>query len=142
MGEGNCPGRDPNLVVLGDVVVGGVSDALHHGLEAELRVGRVLHDALGAVRLVQRVHSLDGVAIGVLPGLLVVTGVVVLDAVLELVRDRSLSEVGRERGRGRGSESENGRDFLFDVKNCAASALRPLSLSIAAGASRVRVRRQ
>lgn len=70
--------------------MGGVADALHHSLESELRVGGVLDDALGAVRLVQRVHSLDVVAVRVLPGLLVVAGVVVLHSVLELVRNGSL----------------------------------------------------
>ena len=82
------------LLVLGDVIVGGVSDALHDSLEAELRVSGVLDDPLGAVGLVQGVHSLDGVAVAVLPGLLVVTGVEVLYSVFEFVWNGSL---GRER---------------------------------------------
>lgn len=75
-------------MVMGNVIVGGVSDTLDHSLETVLGIGGVLDNALGAIGLVQRVHSLDVVSVAVLPGLLVVAGVRVLDSVLELVRDR------------------------------------------------------
>lgn len=76
--------------MLGDVVVGGMSDTLDHSLESVLGVSGVLDDALGAIGLVQRVHSLDVVSVAVLPGLLVVASVVVLHSVFEFVWNRSL----------------------------------------------------
>lgn len=79
-----------NLIVLSDVIVGGMSDTLNDSLEAQLGIGGVLDDAFGAIRLVQGVHSLDVVSVAVLPLLFVVPGVVVLHSVFEFVRNRSL----------------------------------------------------
>lgn len=63
----------------------GVSNLLHDRIEAVVLVGRVLDDARGAVGLLQRVGALHQVAVAMLPLVLVVAGVRVLDAVLELV---------------------------------------------------------
>lgn len=68
----------------------GVSDALHHSLEAVLGISSVFNDTLGAIGFVQGVHSLHVMAIAVFPGLLVVARVEVLHSVFEFVRNRSL----------------------------------------------------
>lgn len=62
-----------------------VANALHLCLEPGVLVRLVLHDPLGAVRFLQRVLTLDDVPVADLPVALVVTGFVVLHAVLELV---------------------------------------------------------
>lgn len=62
-----------------------MSDLLHDRIEAVVLVGRVLDDASGAIGLLQRVCALDEVTITRLPLLLVVTGVGILHAIVELV---------------------------------------------------------
>uniref|UniRef100_A0AAG5D7K1 Uncharacterized protein n=1 Tax=Anopheles atroparvus TaxID=41427 RepID=A0AAG5D7K1_ANOAO len=63
----------------------GMSDALHVRLESVVLIRGVLHHSLGSIGLVQRVGSLDDVSIPVFPLALVVAGVRVLHAILELV---------------------------------------------------------
>lgn len=63
----------------------GVSDLLDDRVETVVLVGRVLDNTSGSVRFLQRVSALDDIAVAALPLLLVVAGVRVLDAIVELV---------------------------------------------------------
>jgi hypothetical protein len=79
----------PNLVVMTVVLwclVVGVSDSLDMCLEAVVLVRGVFDDSLRAIGLIQGVFALNLVAITVLPLALVVLGVRVMHAILELVR--------------------------------------------------------
>uniref|UniRef100_A0A182TI12 Uncharacterized protein n=1 Tax=Anopheles melas TaxID=34690 RepID=A0A182TI12_9DIPT len=62
-----------------------MANLLHDGFKTAVLVRLVLDDALGTVGLVQRVLSLDDIAITHFPLALVVAGVGILDTVLELV---------------------------------------------------------
>ena len=62
-----------------------LADVLNDSLESVLAVGVVLHDTGRTVRLIQRVLALHHITVAHLPLALVITGVVVLNSVLELV---------------------------------------------------------
>ncbi|KAK3908082.1 Thyroid hormone receptor alpha-A [Frankliniella fusca] len=74
-----------DLGVAVDLGVDGVAAVGDDGVEAAVLAGRVVHDALPAVGLQQGVLALDDVAVALLLLVLVVAGVRVLHAVLELV---------------------------------------------------------
>lgn len=59
--------------------------SVHHGVEAGLPVGRVVHGTYGAIRFHQAVLALDHVTIALLPLALHVAGVRVVHCILERV---------------------------------------------------------
>lgn len=63
----------------------GVSLALHMRLETSFMVRGVINDAMGSIGFVQSVLSMHMISIAVLPGALMVVGMWVLNAILELV---------------------------------------------------------
>lgn len=63
----------------------GVSQLLHHSVEAVVIIGSVLHYPSGAIGFLEGVAALDLVAIPGLPLALVVSGMRILDAVVEVV---------------------------------------------------------
>lgn len=72
----------------------------NNGPEAVVRIGRIVYDALGAVRLVQPVLTLDLVTVPGLPGLLVVARVRIFDAIAKFVIDRILFGEGERKSPG------------------------------------------
>lgn len=72
------------MLLVGDWV-GSMADFLDLSVESSVLIGVVVHNAFGAIRLVQRIRALDIVSIAVFPGLLVVTGMGILDSVSEFV---------------------------------------------------------
>lgn len=95
------------FVVVGNVVVDGVSDLLDNSVESTVRISCVLNHTLGTIRLVQRVGSSDVVSVAVLPGFLVVTGMGILHGIPEFVGGGSLF---------------GGREYIHKLF-CRASAL-------------------
>ena len=73
------------VVAMMNFGVDGVAAVGDDGVEAAVLAGRVVHDALPAVGLQQRVLALHHVAVALLLGVLVVAGVGVLHAVLVVV---------------------------------------------------------
>lgn len=74
-----------SVALVVDLGVVGVSELLYHCVEAIVVIGGVLHHSGGAIRFLEGVAALDLVAIPRLPLALLVSGVGILDAVVELV---------------------------------------------------------
>uniref|UniRef100_A0A182J6U2 Uncharacterized protein n=1 Tax=Anopheles atroparvus TaxID=41427 RepID=A0A182J6U2_ANOAO len=101
------------LMVSVDFRMVSMSDALHVRLESVVLIRGVLHHSLSSIGLVQRVGSLDDVSIPVFPLTLVVAGVRILHAILELVaRMRMVVLVFVVSAHGNGQQGEGGNgDF-------------------------------
>lgn len=73
------------LMVSINLWVMSMTNAFHVRLESMMLVGSVFDNALSSISFMQRVLSLHNVSIAVFPLALVISGLMILDAVLELI---------------------------------------------------------
>uniref|UniRef100_A0A182NWV8 Uncharacterized protein n=1 Tax=Anopheles dirus TaxID=7168 RepID=A0A182NWV8_9DIPT len=105
--------RVSSLMVAIDFGMVSMTHTLHMSLEAVVLVGRVLHNALGSISLVQSVSSLDDISIPMFPLALMVSGVGILHSILELVARMRMVIVmvvfSSSNSDGQQGESSNGK---------------------------------
>uniref|UniRef100_A0A4Y0BG16 Uncharacterized protein n=1 Tax=Anopheles funestus TaxID=62324 RepID=A0A4Y0BG16_ANOFN len=104
--------RVSTFMVSVDFRVMSMTHTLHMSLEAVVLVGRVLHNTLSSIGLVQGVGSLDDIPVSMFPLALMVSGVGILHSILELVAGMRMVILVLVSGNG---DSQKGEDSNSDL---------------------------